>query len=187
MGKKSREVMAKAREAFEAGCRTLRLRAGARQAAVRRHRAVRRLRVQQEPHLRLRPRHLPDGVPQGALPGRVLRLPADRASRATSTRRRSTSPTPRGAGIKVLTPDVNRSVMDFADGHAERGRRPTSTLPPGQPGRDHVRAVGDPQRRRGAGRAAARRARRQRAVRSRSTTSPSACPSRCSTSARSSR
>ena len=51
----------------------------ARQAAVRRHRAVRRLRLQQEPHLRLRPDHLPDGVPQGALPGRVLRLPADRA------------------------------------------------------------------------------------------------------------
>ena len=49
----------------------------ARQAAVRHHRAVRRLRVQQEPQLRLRPRHLPDGVPQGALPGRVLRLPAD--------------------------------------------------------------------------------------------------------------
>ncbi|MEZ5256054.1 MAG: hypothetical protein R2705_03935 [Ilumatobacteraceae bacterium] len=28
---------------------------------------VRRLRLQQEPHLRVRARHLPDGVPEGAL------------------------------------------------------------------------------------------------------------------------
>ena len=48
----------------------------ARHAAVRHHRAVRRLRLQQEPRVRLRARRLPDRVPQGALPGRVLRLPA---------------------------------------------------------------------------------------------------------------
>ena len=51
-----------------------------------------------------------------------------------------------------------------------RGRRPTRSptdvaLAVGQPGRDHVRAVGGPQRRRGPRRAAARRARRQRPVR----------------------
>ena len=52
------------------------LRPRARHPAVRHHRAVRRLRVQQEPRLRLRPRRLPDRVPQGAPPGRVPRLPA---------------------------------------------------------------------------------------------------------------
>ena len=54
-----------------------RLRAGARHAAVRHHRGLRRLRLRQEPRLRLRPHHLPDGLPQGALPGRVPGLPAD--------------------------------------------------------------------------------------------------------------
>ena len=53
--------------------------------------------------------------------------------------------------------------------------------------RDHVRAVGGAQRRRGARRAAARRARGQRPVRRASTSSPTGCPSRCSTSGRSSR
>ena len=49
----------------------------ARHPAVRHHRAVRRLRVQQEPRLRLRVRRLPDRLPQGPPPGRVLRRPAD--------------------------------------------------------------------------------------------------------------
>ena len=53
------------------------LRRGAGHAALRHHRAVRRLRVQQVPLLRLRPRRLPDGLAEGALPGRVHVGPAD--------------------------------------------------------------------------------------------------------------
>ena len=92
----------------------------------------------------------------------------------------------RSAGIKVLTPDINRSVADFAALAADRcaGRRHAAGR---QPGRDHVRAVGGAQRRRGARRPARRRTRRERRRSRRSTTSPSGSPSRCSTSAPSSR
>ena len=47
------------------------LRRGAGHAALRHHRALRRLRVQQVALLRLRPRGVPDGMAQGALPGGV--------------------------------------------------------------------------------------------------------------------
>jgi DNA polymerase-3 subunit alpha len=112
MGKKSREVMAAARSAFEDGCTrtgyTVTL-----GKAVRRHREVRRLRLQQEPHLRLRPRHLPDGVPEGALPGRVHGLLAHQ--REEQPRQGGGLPQRRRAnGVKVLTPDINRSITDFA-------------------------------------------------------------------------
>ncbi len=50
MGKKVREVMAKARDGFEAGVVRTGYGDDARQGAVRHHREVRRLRVQQEPH-----------------------------------------------------------------------------------------------------------------------------------------
>ena len=53
-GKKVRELIAKERVKFVDGCEAHRLRRGPRHAAVRHHRAVRRLRVQQEPRLRLR-------------------------------------------------------------------------------------------------------------------------------------
>ena len=49
-GKKIRELMAKERAKFVDGCERHRLRRDARHAAVRHHRAVRRLRLQQEPH-----------------------------------------------------------------------------------------------------------------------------------------
>ena len=75
-GKKIREMMAKERVSFEAGVVRDGVRRTARHAAVRHHREVRRLRVRQEPLVRLRPRHVPDGVPEGALPGRVPVLPA---------------------------------------------------------------------------------------------------------------
>ena len=54
-----------------------RLRPGAGHPAVRHHRELRRLRLRQEPQLRLRPDHLPDRLPEGPLPGRVPRGPAD--------------------------------------------------------------------------------------------------------------
>ena len=53
------------------------LRPGPRRPALRHHRALRRLRLQQEPRLRLRPHRLPDGLAEGPLPGRVPRRPAD--------------------------------------------------------------------------------------------------------------
>ena len=79
-GKKIRELMAKEREKFVDGCE--RTGYGARRSATQLFDIIeplRRLRVQQEPLLRLRPRRLPDRLPQGALPGRVPRLPADAA------------------------------------------------------------------------------------------------------------
>ena len=75
-GKKIRELIAAEREKFVDGCERTGYGARARHAAVRHHRALRRLRLQQEPLLRLRPRRLPDRLPQGPLPGRVPRLPA---------------------------------------------------------------------------------------------------------------
>ncbi len=75
-GKKIRELIAKEREKFVDGLRGHRLRRRPRHRAVRHHRAVRRLRLQQEPLLRLRLRRLPDGLAQGAPPGRVPRRPA---------------------------------------------------------------------------------------------------------------
>ena len=70
----------------------------------------------------------------------------------------------RAMGIKVLPPDINRSVTDFAALAARRGARRASRCRR-QPRGDHVRAVGGAQRRARAGRPAARRARRQRPVR----------------------
>ena len=70
-GKKIRALIAAEREKFVAGCVTRGLRRGARHAALRHHRAVRRLRLQQVALLRLRAGRLPDGLAQGALPGRV--------------------------------------------------------------------------------------------------------------------
>ena len=54
-----------------------RLRPRARHPAVRHHRELRRLRLRQEPQLRLRPHHLPDRLPEGPLSGRVPRGAAD--------------------------------------------------------------------------------------------------------------
>ena len=75
-GKKIRALIAAEREKFVAGCVAAGLRRGARHAALRHHRALRRLRLQQVPLLRLRARRLPDGVAQGPLPGRVPGGPA---------------------------------------------------------------------------------------------------------------
>ena len=75
-GKKVRDIMAKEREKFVAGCERTGYGRRAGLGAVRRHRAVRRLRLQQEPQLRLRPHQLPDGLAQGQPPRRVPRRPA---------------------------------------------------------------------------------------------------------------
>ena len=102
--------------------------ARARQRAVRHHRAVRRLRLQQEPRLRLRLRRLPDRLPQGALPGRVprrlltsVKANLDKAAVYLNECRQM--------GIEVLVPDVNVSESDFVgvDGPRRRpGRSPSA-------------------------------------------------------------
>ena len=75
-GKKIRALIQAEREKFVAGLRRRGLRRGARHRPVRHHRALRRLRLQQVPLLRLRVHRLPDGVVEGPLPGRVPGQPA---------------------------------------------------------------------------------------------------------------
>ena len=75
-GKKNRDLIRAEREKFVAGCIATGVRRDPRHRPVRHHRAVRRLRLQQVPLLRLRAHRLPDGVAEGPLPGRVLRRPA---------------------------------------------------------------------------------------------------------------
>ena len=69
----------------------------------------------------------------------------------------------RSMGIKVLPPDVNRSVSNFAALSAAEVPDDVS-LPVGQPRCDHVRSVGGAQRRRGPRRVARERTGRERAV-----------------------
>ncbi len=168
-GKKIRALIARpsARSSSPAAWRTG-YGADARHRAVRHHRALRRLRLQQVPLLRLRPRRLPDGLAEGPLPGRVPRRPAHRRSRTTRTRRRSTWPSAGRMGIEVLVPDVNRSLAEFAPDCSRRrgrrrGRRPGHRLRPGR----------GAQRGRGPGRADRGRARRPTARSPTSTTSAS--------------
>ena len=75
-GKKDRRLIAMERAKFVEGCEATGYGAALGTTAVRHHRAVRRLRLQQEPRLRLRPGRLPDRLPQGSLPCRVPRQPA---------------------------------------------------------------------------------------------------------------
>ena len=128
-GKKVREIMAQEREKFVAGCEAPATGAPS-GPPVRHHRALRRLRLRQEPRLRLRPGQLPDGVAQGQPPRRVPGLPAhqrqgrqgqdgglpgrvpvrwaSRSSSPTSTSRRPTSP----------------PCAPARDGHGHQGERP---------------------------------------------------------------
>ncbi len=76
-------------------------------AAVRHHRALRRLRLQQVPLLRLRPRRLSDGVAEGEpprrVPGRLLTSVKDDKDKTAVYLAEC-----RTLGIEVLVPDVNR-------------------------------------------------------------------------------
>ena len=72
-GKKKRELIAKEREKFVAGCEATGYGAELGAQVLRHHRAVRRLRLRQVARLRLRLHRLPDRLPQGELPGRVPR------------------------------------------------------------------------------------------------------------------
>ena len=76
-GKKIRALIAAEREKFVAGCVTEGYGEKLGHRAVRHHRALRRLRLQQVALLRLRAGGLPDGLAQGPLPGRVHGGPVD--------------------------------------------------------------------------------------------------------------
>ena len=107
-----------------------RLLRGRGQDAVGHPAAVLRLRVQPRALRRVRGRLLLDGVPQGELPGRVHGRGAHLASATTRTRPPSISRECRRMGIRVLPPDVNDSVRNFApvgDGHPLRAGRRSAT------------------------------------------------------------
>ena len=79
MGKKKPEEMAKQKSIFVDGREEERRRRGGRRAHLRAARVLRRLRLQQEPLGGVRAHHVPDGVAEGALPGRApLRDPDER-------------------------------------------------------------------------------------------------------------
>ena len=141
-GKKIREVMAKEKVGFVQGCDRHRLWRRGRREVVGADRTVRRLRVQQEPQLRLRLHRVPDRLPQGALPGRVhgvlLTSVKSNLDKAAGYLHEC-----RIMGIDVLVPDVNLAESDFT---AAGSRRPgTAEL-------DRLRPVRGAQRRRRPGR-----------------------------------
>ena len=111
-GKKIRELIAGAHE-VRRRLRRAGLRRGARQEALRHHRAVRRLRLQQVALVRLRLRRLPDRVAEGEL-SRSSTWP--RCSSSVKDNKDKTAVylnECRTLGIQVLVPDVNESVPDF--------------------------------------------------------------------------
>ena len=173
-GKKIRELMAKERETFVAGCERTGLRRDARHRALRHHRAVRRLRLPQGPRLRLRARRLPDRLAEGALPGRVPGGAAHLGEGRQGPHRRLPGGVPRarhrGAGPRRQ--QLGRRL------HAARRRR----------GAEHrLRPGRGAQRGREPGRAHRGRAAGQRRPSSTSTTSAAASTRSCSTSGRWSR
>ena len=175
MGKKIREKIQAERQASSTVVRQG-LRPGARRRALRHHGALRRLRLQQEPLLRLRLRQLPDRLPQGQLPGRVPGLPADQRQGQPRQGRHLPQRVPPDGDQR---PRSRRepSELDF-----------TSIPDPdgGELRRHPVRALGGAQRRRRPGAADARRAARTGRSRA-SPTSASGSTTRCSTSERWSR
>ena len=160
------------------------VRRGARHRPVRHHRALRRLRLQQVPLLRLRLHRLPDGLAQGPLPGRVPRQPPHprqgQQGQDGDLPRRVPLARHRGAGPR-RQPVAGRVHPGL---HRRRGRHRHVGR---QPGRHHLRPGRRAQRRRGAGRPHRGRARGSTAPSSTSTTSASGSTPRCSTSGPSSR
>ena len=163
MGKKNRELIADRAGQVRRRRRAHRLRRRPRHPPVRHHRAVRRLRLQQEPRLRLRARRLPDGVPEGALPGRVPGLPADQRQEQPREGRRLHQRVPGDGHPRAPARHQSLGHRLRRAGPRRGARRRDAAAR--QPRRDHVRAVGRAQRRRRARRPVARRARRQRPVR----------------------
>ena len=113
MGKKKKEILDKEFVPFRDGMREQRLLRRGDPGAVGRARAVRRLRVQQGAHGRLRAGVLLDRVPQGATtrpntwPALLTRVGDDKDKMALYLAEC------RRMGIKVLPPDVNESAGPF--------------------------------------------------------------------------
>ena len=155
-GKKIRALIAAEREKFVAGCVAQGYGEELGTAALRHHRALRRLRVQQVALLRLRPGGLPDRLAQGAPPGRVHGGPADL-----------------GQGQQGQDGGLPGRVPLHGDRRAGARRQPLGgrvragpERPEGPgPAGHRLRAGGGAQRRREPGRAHRGRARRQRPVR----------------------
>ena len=114
------------------GVRRDRLRRDHRHEAVRHHRAVRRLRVRQEPLVRLRPRRVPDRVAQGPPPGRVPRRAAHEREGEPGQGGRVPRRVP-AAGHQGARPRRERLVDRL---HGARRRRGAAgiALPPGTVG-----------------------------------------------------
>ena len=106
-----------AREVRE-GLRRAGIRLAARHRALRHHRALRRLRLQQVALLRVRPGGVPDGVVEGASPGGVLRRPAHLGQGRQGQDRRVPGRVPgaRHRGPRPRRQPLGRRV------HAARGR-----------------------------------------------------------------
>ena len=114
MGKKKAEEMAKERERFLDGRAAQRTTDGeARGDDLRPDGDVRGLRLQQEPLGRLRAHHLPDRLPEGALPD-ASSWPALLSLEAGDTDNTYKNIAEcREHGIAILPPDVNESREDF--------------------------------------------------------------------------
>ena len=131
-GKKVREIMAAGAGEVRGRVRGHRLRAGHREDAVRHHRALRRLRVQPQPRLRLRPGQLPDGLAEGQLPGGVPRRPVDQRQGRQGQDRglpgRVPGPGHRGAGPRRqrVAVRVHRRRRDWPDWSRRRPGRTRS-------------------------------------------------------------
>ena len=116
-GKKKRELIAKEREKFVAGCERTGYGAELGDEPVRHHRALRRLRLQQAATptaTASSPTRRPGSRPttrSSTWP------PCSRRSRTTRTRRPSTSPSAGPWASQVLVPDVNLSISDFTRRH----------------------------------------------------------------------
>ena len=176
MGKKKPEEMAKQKAAFVDGRQGERRRRRGRRAHLRPARELRRLRLQQEPLGRLRAHHLPDRLPEGALPGRApLRDPHERQGRhregRAHDRRRARDGHDRPAARRqrerhrlqgrLHAPCRRRKLPARADARVEGRARPADPLRPRRRAR---------RRRRGA-RGGLRGARRGRPLRATSSTS----------------
>ena len=157
--------------------RAHRLRRDARQPAVRHHRAVRRLRLQQEPRVRLRLIAYQTAYLKAHYPVEYL------AALLTSVKANLDKAAVYLAECRQHGHQGARARRQPLGVRLRAGVDPSTTAPSVDP----VRPVGGAQRRRRPGRADHRRARRPTGPSSTSTTSASGSTLRCSTSGRSSR
>ena len=137
-GKKIRAMIAAEREKFVAGCVTEGYGEELGHRPVRHHRAVRGLRVQQVPLLRLRARRLPDRLAEGELPGRVHGRSAD-VGQGQQGQDRGLSRRVPGHRDRGLRPRRQPLVLRLHPPHPGRRRDGPPTAPTGPPRRPRPR------------------------------------------------